>query len=1010
MNNLNNQVQENFKTEFNKIREKYLISNGYTLNTKGWVKNNRKVRKDFIIKDNNYSNNFKKFWNKEFINGDTLVYHDKDKVYNPETKRFVKKSNFITQKGKAKKEGIEIYNSKVVRPDNFIQENIVPKLQNSLETGNKQEITIPKGSIGNIQNLLDVLPFGEKKMYFILGDGSYYFLNTENIKRIAQMEKQLTTGFQEVVSVKENTDSDMEYISDIIYFEKDLELVIENFVGNQVIGGEYFPYTHNLPLLDLSRQHIYNELTIENAQELHNKNCLLHALEVAGYNITNAKQFVTNQNVPLRQLKTIAQLLGICISVRRIEDNKNLRKFGDPDLPIVQLGLIENHYFLIEKVNYTGFSIKNYFDIDKEKYSNDWNTIIKKNNQKDKKRFLTSYDIIKILLECKETHLTKCNISNPIFHTKQYEKINVYDDLEFNNTLYHHKDNPEGNFKSNKLRMLPSENEDFEIKQVVWFDFETSTGRNDQVATTHKPYVVHTDYNRQGWKGKDCGKQFLDDICDKYGELTSDKESQKKVYCKNVVVKLIAHNSGYDFRFIQEYLHNLETLEKGNGLFTATGVYYGKNEEKGSYVWTGKYKSNNQKIYKYQSPPGQKLVRVEIIDSLKMINMGLGKFNKCFDLGKVKKEIMPYDLYTEENVELELLPFDYCIDYVKFVDKTEYKENCIKWDCLKIVNGVEMVDIIKYSSEYCYMDCVTLKQGYLKFRQMCLDACKLDIYDFVSLASLSDFYLKKEGCYDGVNQLSGVVRAFIQECVVGGRTMTRKNQKYMSVADKQQYMKLKNNPDFTPKQRDHIVNKKLADFDGVSLYPSAMNRMLGFLMGLPKIIKTFEPEKYDGYFIKIKVTKVKKSYEFPLVSFKDENGIRQFTNDVVGKHIFVDKTYLEDLVEFQGIEYEFLQGYYFDEGRNDKIKETIKYLFEQRLYYKELKNPIQMIFKELMNSSYGKSYLKPIVTDTTYLKEKEKDTFVDRNYNYIKEFIELPNGQYKVKTIKTINNHFNNAH
>ena len=155
-------------------------------------------------------------------------------------------------------------------------------------------------------------------MYFILGDGSYYFLNTENIKRIAQMEKQLTTGFQEVVSVKENTDSDMEYISDIIYFEKDLELVIENFVGNQVIGGEYFPYTHNLPLLDLSRQHIYNELTIENAQELHNKNCLLHALEVAGYNITNAKQFVTNQNVPLRQLKTIAQLLGICISVSTV--------------------------------------------------------------------------------------------------------------------------------------------------------------------------------------------------------------------------------------------------------------------------------------------------------------------------------------------------------------------------------------------------------------------------------------------------------------------------------------------------------------------------------------------------------------------------------------------------------------------------------------------------------------------------------------------------------------------
>jgi hypothetical protein len=50
---MSNLIKENFETEFNKIRQRYLIANGYTFNnTKGWVKNNRKVRKDFIIKDN----------------------------------------------------------------------------------------------------------------------------------------------------------------------------------------------------------------------------------------------------------------------------------------------------------------------------------------------------------------------------------------------------------------------------------------------------------------------------------------------------------------------------------------------------------------------------------------------------------------------------------------------------------------------------------------------------------------------------------------------------------------------------------------------------------------------------------------------------------------------------------------------------------------------------------------------------------------------------------------------
>jgi hypothetical protein len=64
-----------------------------------------------------------------------------------------------------------------------------------------------------------------------------------------------------------------------------------------------------------------------------------------------------------------------------------------------------------------------------------------------------------------------------------------------------------------------------------------------------------------------------------------------------------------------------------------------------------------------------------------------------------------------------------------------------------------------------------------------------------------------------------------------------------------------------------------------------------------------------------------------------------------------------------------------------------------------------------MNSSYGKSYLKPIDSDCKYVPAKDFDTYMDRNFNYIKEATKLANGQYyKVKFYKAIDNHFNNVH
>ena len=46
-----------------------------------------------------------------------------------------------------------------------------------------------------------------------------------------------------------------------------------------------------------------------------------------------------------------------------------------------------------------------------------------------------------------------------------------------------------------------------------------------------------------------------------------------------------------------------------------------------------------------------------------------------------------------------------------------------------------------------------------------------------------------------------------------------------------------------------------------------------------------------------------------------------FSNDVVGETIYTDKTALEDAIQFQYIDFEMLDGHYFNQGQNDKIKQ-----------------------------------------------------------------------------------------
>ena len=67
---------------------------------------------------------------------------------------------------------------------------------------------------------------------------------------------------------------------------------------------------------------------------------------------------------------------------------------------------------------------------------------------------------------------------------------------------------------------------------------------------------------------------------------------------------------------------------------------------------------------------------------------------------------------------------------------------------------------------------------------------------------------------------------------------------------------------------------------------------------------------------------------------------------MVGETVYIDKTGLEDAITFQEIEFEILDGYYFNEGHNNTVKTTIRHLLifnEKRI--KESKEPGTVSYK-----------------------------------------------------------------
>ncbi len=787
-----------------------------------------------------------------------------------------------------------------------------------------------------------------------------YKINGDLIYRIIKSYDEVKDIINKLGTLESNEStagfgSDVEMIYDFIEYGDNIKFTWYNKNNyHKTHNGAYFKYYHNLNI-DLSRYQVYSKY-----QKIDYETCLYYSLEKSGVNeniLNSLKLMIFEKDILLRDLKKISEKFNLNITVSYNDNrNKTAKRIYNKNGKIsINLGLVDEHYFINEETKYTS-----------ELFTN------KRNHNKN--NYLSSYDLIKKLYLEKEKYLTDITIENINNHNhflkfndnyelRDLKKVCTCDiksgdyDCIFNDDICNcnHElcemealyENCEWDCKKSRYNEYQpysklSSKKIFKGKykeeynpnnnyRICFLDLETY---NENI---HKPYCLSFSFsdepNIKCIYGLDCVEQFLNLIDN------------------NLVI--ITHNLAFDFR---GFINNVSKLQ--DPIETGT-----------------KLKHIQCKYKKYH---------LVFKDNCAFLPFKLSKLPEMFKLDSGDKDIYPYELINKNNIS-DNIDLNEVLKYIKENQHLDFINNCKKVNCLID----QKVDIKKYTIYYCNQDVNILKEAYLTFRNQILEITKIDIITLISLPQLADEYFKSRGVYNNCYKISGVAQDFIRKACHGGRVMCSENKKY------------------------HIKGEYISDFDAVSLYPSAMYRLDGYLQGIPKLItENIDWRNQDYYFVEIEILDIKIKRSFPLVSIKDDNNIKNFTNDIIGEKIIIDKISLEDLINFQDVKYRFIRGYYFNNGFNPKIKEVIEYMFNERIKLKKAGNPLQNAYKLILNASYGKLIQKPINKTKKFIKKNNKDyiNYIVRNANCINEYHKINENLLCVSMKKSIIDHYTGCH
>jgi len=792
----------------------------------------------------------------------------------------------------------------------------------------------------------------------------------------------LTRGFYEEVQPVYSSDG-----IDMLDFTDMMDIRIDEYNINAVKGAwelrqsnsGFYPFMNELKDIDLTKYGIYDNHSTH-------ENCLIHALIQSGVStstINRIKLAVVGENdrnyISRKLLPNIAKLADRCFKLYtvRLDDGKARPVYyGDKSKPVIEMAMYLDHIFIYESTQFTRFSVVNYTTIhalpDFDKHKDDWfkitrlkvgkkKTTVEKEYNKQKP--IDSLTLVRILTDAKLLTM-KNTMDNAHGESNIHTRDNIYlDDIK----------------KEQRPTKIPKIKKHNRGKTSIFFaDTETFV-----YTGLHKLYLLAT-------VGEDNDNVKRFNICD-YAEQgqehQQDRQEEKLMFdfLEHITLKgtkdaiVYFHNLKYDLFILGKLFKYMDICEK-DGQYYSVKITHKKHT-------------------------------VELRDSYKLLNWKLADFTENLGLDKKysKAEAVNYKFYRPEYNNKMVK----CSDYRKGLSKEEetiFDNAMIDWAIKDPTTGDLLFNSTEYYLHYLDLDCLVLKHGLQKFNEIItsITGDKLCIYDCLTISSLTDKYFQLEGAYEGVFETTGNLRKFIGEAVYGGRVHC--NTKFVK----------------------QVVNRKLADYDCVSQYPSAIFRLCKE-KGLPigeavrftqngsngnncpqansfndsNDIKQWKEKFYSV--LRVKITAVNKNQQMPMIASRTDMSIDYLNtpptrNDGI---VVIDSETLKDYIKFQDIEYELLDGVYYDNGGNKTLGTLISNLFKKRKEEKdEIKKAkelgivrgsgLEQTIKLMLNSAYGKTIQKPSKQDKKFVERKDLNRFIFNNFNTIDRIIDLNDNQVQV--------------
>ena len=344
-----------------------------------------------------------------------------------------------------------------------------------------------------------------------------------------------------------------------------------------------------------------------------------------------------------------------------------------------------------------------------------------------------------------------------------------------------------------------------------------------------------------------------------------------------------------------------------------------------------------------------------------------------------KDNTIKYNLFTQELCHSDL-------DYVK-VDSFNFTEDDLLNDNLTKYIEDDKYYFRNHYLQYLKDDCKILYKAMTKFNAIMNKLFNINIFDFITISSIGDYYLGSYGVYDDCYEVCGSLKLFCQKAVRGGICCVRDNKPIVVETNK-------DNP--------------IESADVNALYPSAMIKLDKIPVGKCRMIDKFDINSSTFKIVEIKITSINKYQPIPFVSYINGDR-REYINSLPeGKPItlVVDSILLKEWIKYCSIKYSFVRGVEWSVIDNIVMRDRMQTLFDMKISYPSEKKAIIKTIKLLMNSCYGKTIVKH--QDYTLKIFSNLDLFCSKNYNSIRDISKI--GNKYIAKVNDVSLQYNRVH